>query len=357
MSLDRRVWDKAEYAADIVNFQAGEDTMFSARDMVPWHGQGNVVSTVSDAVEAQRLSGIEDATLEPVYIRSAEGVFVPVSDRRAVMVPSQGQPLQIVSDRYALMQPRDAFAFADTVISTGDAWYETAGSLKGQRLYWIMLRINDEIRLGPGGEDLLKPFLFLRDARDGTSAFKWSLVTERVVCRNTWRRASAEGAITSIVHRIGLEARLKEAHQVLLKARSKMELERAVVEALAVTQVTVQNVQDFYTSLLPLPTPPDLEGLKGDTRVKAEEAYEVSRMHVVRDRGTAFRLFEQGKGADLAGKTAWGLFNSVTDFVDHYRQPGAKQETVMYSSLLGVGADLKTRAMSLASDLAGVSQN
>jgi hypothetical protein len=64
-------------------------------------------------------------------------------------------------------------------------------------------------------------------------------------------------------------------------------------------------------------------------------------------------LFEaQGQGAELtaANGTAWGLLNSVTEFVDHERR-ARSQDSRLDSAWFGQGAAVKQRALDHALQL------
>lgn len=49
-------------------------------------------------------------------------------------------------------------------------------------------------------------------------------------------------------------------------------------------------------------------------------------------------------GADLAGETAWGLMNSLTEYVD-FRKKARNQSSRLNSAWFGDNAQLKVRAM------------
>jgi len=61
----------------------------------------------------------------------------------------------------------------------------------------------------------------------------------------------------------------------------------------------------------------------------------------------------QGQGSELisASGTAWGLLNSVTEYVDHERRARSK-EFRLDSAWFGQGAALKQRALDYALQLA-----
>lgn len=57
--------------------------------------------------------------------------------------------------------------------------------------------------------------------------------------------------------------------------------------------------------------------------------------------------FHEGPGHELAGETAWGAFNAVTDYIDHRVSGG--QDRRMSSSWFGEGARKRRKAFELIS--------
>jgi hypothetical protein len=58
-------------------------------------------------------------------------------------------------------------------------------------------------------------------------------------------------------------------------------------------------------------------------------------------------LFEgESKGFELAGTTAWGMLNAVTEYYDHHAT-GRSQDSKLNSTWFGVGNKVKNRAVEL----------
>ena len=153
------------------------ESMFYVREM-PWHGLGTEVQEAPDSREALRLAGLDwNVVQEPIYTgrkELVEGYKVNVRD-------SDRKPLGVVTDRYRVIQNREAFAFTDSLLGEGVS-YETVGSLMGGRKVWLLARMPHEYIIS--GERI-SPYLLFSNTHDGSGAVRVALTPIRVFCSNT----------------------------------------------------------------------------------------------------------------------------------------------------------------------------
>ena len=64
-------------------------------------------------------------------------------------------------------------------------------------------------------------------------------------------------------------------------------------------------------------------------------------------RQSVVRAFEDSPGSEMAGSTAWGLFNAATYFIDHERNLPASTDA-WEASVTGSGVGLRQSAFDLA---------
>lgn len=118
---------------------ANVESMFYVRE-VPWHGLGTRVNEAPASEDALRLAGLNWSVVqEPVYTEQKE----QVEGWRANIRDSDRKVLGVVTDRYKVIQNRDAFAFTDALLGEG-VRYETAGSLLGGRKVWLLAHMPHE---------------------------------------------------------------------------------------------------------------------------------------------------------------------------------------------------------------------
>lgn len=115
------------------------ETMFYTREK-PWHGLGIMVNEAPKSEEALRVAGL-DWHVNQVPIYTGQGHIV--EGYKANIRDTDNKVLGVVTDRYKIIQNKEAFAFTDELLGAG-VHYETAGSLQGGRKVWFLARLPRE---------------------------------------------------------------------------------------------------------------------------------------------------------------------------------------------------------------------
>lgn len=198
--------------------------------------------------------------------------------------------------------------------------------LREGRKFWALARTGQSTTLK--GRDKVDGYLLLATACDGTLATTAQFTSVRVVCNNTLSIAlgNATGAI-KVPHRSQFDPEVVKRQ----------------------LGITVSSWDGFVTrmkALVDRPVDPDsVEGLL--RRVLTYQAPD-SKATVVNEQALAAvrALYEGGgRGALLASSrgTAWGLLNSVTEYVDHHRRARSGDHR-RDAAWFGPGAQMKQRA-------------
>ena len=141
------------------------ETMFSARE-VPWHGIGTVVPDALTAEEAIRESGLDwEVTKEPFFVKDSSGEYHLAPRFYATVRSTDGRILGSVKEDYTVFQNRDAFSFADNLVDSGEAKYETAGSLFHGAWVWLTMKMPKQVLIA--GDDPVDMYLLLNSSHDG----------------------------------------------------------------------------------------------------------------------------------------------------------------------------------------------
>lgn len=234
-----------------------------------------------------------------------EGCRVP--GYKANVRSSDDTTLGIVSDRYKVVQNRDAFRFTDNLLGEG-VTYETAGALQGGRKVWILARIPQRYIIAG---DEIAPYLVIMNAHDGSSGIKVAMTPIRVVCQNTLNLAlNRAKRIWTTKHTEHVMSRVHEAQETLMLAETYMgELGRSV-EELSRIRLTDRKVMEFTEAFFPASNDmPDVQRknnlwLRADLRRRYWDAPDLSRV----------------------GKNGYGFVNAVSDFATH-AEPIRKTKT------------------------------
>ncbi len=214
------------------------ESMMSVRE-VPWHGLGTIVPDVLTAQEALVAAGLDwEVDLYPLhtYAHYERQLHIGVVhdgddsiEMRRVMIPAREvviegsfavvrdsdlSTLGVVGGQYVPIQNHESFAFFDTLVDSGDAKYETAGSLKAGRVVFLTAKVPREIKIG--GADAVDLYLVLSTSHDGSLAFRCAVTPVRVVCQNTLNYGlSIAQQNWSIRHTDQAEGKVAEARQAL----------------------------------------------------------------------------------------------------------------------------------------------
>ena len=301
----------------------------------PWHKLGVALSepaTAAAAIDAAGL-GYEVESL-PVFAAGPDGP-IDIPTLRLNVRADTRVPLGVVSDKYRIVQNREAFGFLDGLVAGGEVRYHTAGALgRGERI-WMLAQLPGPLRVGRT-DDLVEKYLLLYNSHDASSALRVLWTPTRVVCWNTCSAAlrAGEGTGLTIAHTGAIEGKVAEARRVLGLANNYYAAFGEGADLLAGRQAGRAQLDAYFQALYPDPA----EGVD-PARARA------TRM-------TLHGLFEQGMGQDLPGVkgSLWAAYNAATELVDHHQGKDARRR--MEGAWLGDGAKVKRRAWDLAMDLA-----
>lgn len=300
----------------------------------PWHGLGNHLPpnqplevwaeqagmnwSINES-EVRFVSGMTDTALGNIHAFPEQKVLYR-SDTKI--------PLSVVSRRFQVVQPAEIIEFYRDLTEVGGFELETAGVLKEGRKLWALARTGQSAVLK--GRDQVNGYLLLATACDGTLATTAQFTSVRVVCNNTLAIALSDNSCAvKVPHRSQFDAHTVKRQLGITISSWDGFMTR--MKALAQCKVNDAVAEAFFRRVLTYPassasTP---NHTTNDSAIKA-----------------AHELFTgRGKGADLdsAAGTAWGLLNSVTEFVDHHRR-ARNSDYRLDSAWFGQGASIKQKA-------------
>ena len=296
----------------------------------PWHGLGNKLVAHQPIEMWKDQAGmdwaIEESEVRYISGNNNVGVINAFPEQKVLYRSDTKAPLAVVSKRFKVVQPGEILEFYRDLTSHSGFELETAGVLREGRKFWALARTGQSTVLK--GRDRVDGYLLLATACDGTLATTAQFTSVRVVCNNTLRVAlsGASGAI-KVPHRSRFDA-------------------DTVKRQLGITVSSWDGFVARMKALVECPVDPDtVEGL-----LRRVLTYQVQdgKANVVNEQAlaTVRALYEGGgRGAMLASScgTAWGLMNSVTEFVDHHRRARSEDHR-RDAAWFGQGAQIKQKA-------------
>ena len=287
---------------------------------VPWHGLGKRADGLMTAAEAIDLAGL-GWTVSPrqMLIMAGEPSRpTPVKGMFAITRDSDESVYGAVSKHYKPIQNAEAFDFFDAIVDSGDAKYETAGSLAGGRRVWMTAKVGDTMTINGEEHDM---YLLLINSHDGLNALQAVTTMVRVVCQNTEQMALRNAKSSwSLNHRLDIKGKTQEAREALGLAFAYKDAYEAEMAAMLAIDVTVDKFEQLLRSVLP------------------EQARQTEK-----NVSAMLGLYESSPsiaGTDAAG-TAWGAYNALSQWASH--KPARTQEARMISNIGGNGNVLRNR--------------
>src|SRR5581483_4472215 len=216
---------------------------------VPWHRLGTKLdqpATAGEAIEAAGLNYLVE--LKP--LKTNEGH--DISTRKATVRSDTNAVLGVVGNGYVPVQNLQAFGFLDAIVADGGLRYHTAGALgKGEKI-WMLAKLPGHIQV-KNSADIVDKFLLLSNAHDGSAALRVYFTPIRVVCQNTLALAErrSQGQGVSILHKGDLEAKIKEAQQVLGFATQFYDDAAERINQLASYYPTQAQVSAYFQEIYP----------------------------------------------------------------------------------------------------------
>lgn len=306
----------------------------------PWHNLGNQLPAKQPIEVWATQAGMDWNICEtPVRYLTDQagplGSIMSFEDQKVLYRSDTKAPLSVVSKRYQVVQPKAVLEFYRDLTEISGFELETAGVLKEGKKFWALAKTGKESTLK--GNDLVKGYILLATSCDGSLATTAMPTTVRVVCNNTLSIA-LNGACTAVRVPHSTSFDPQAVKKQLGIAVSQWDSFMYRMKTLSERKVKSHEAMNYFLKVLCQADAHDdpATGLVNERALKrVQELYG-----------------GKGKGSDLASAsgTAWGLLNSVTEFVDHERK-ARSQDYRLDSAWFGQGASLKQRALDHALQL------
>lgn len=206
------------------------------------------------------------------------------------------QCLGIVSNKYKIVQNRDAFAFIDGLIGP-NAQYANAGACKNYKVNWIQVKLQPRNIMG----DDYNNFLYFKNSFDGGSSVKVCVTPVRIACSNMLNLAVKRAQrVFSIRHTGDIANKIREADMTLELSEKYLTQVNEEYVRLARIKFTEQQVNSFWEQLFPI---------KKDDTVTAKNNAEKKRDQM----RVAYNADDLG---NFRG-TAFGVVNAVSNVLNN----------------------------------------
>lgn len=271
-----------------------------------WHAIGKSVEECKDMEQVLKASGLDyDVEKKPIFMtQKHDDFFTKIPNRFVTVRNSDEHPYDVVSDKFEVIQNRDAFDFVNYM---GDELrFLKAGETQSGMVYIIGALPEVDI-LG----DKFTPHVLFRNGFDGKTKITAAICPLRLVCQNQFNFAFKNTQNTMTIRHVrNAESKLLEARETLKLSAEYMQELNAMAERFAAMKIGEGGVEKIAKYLFPIPE---------DTAINP-----FKRKNLENQRQAFIAAHEQEDNRNFRG-TAWGLINAYTDMITH-KEPAGKRE-------------------------------
>lgn len=296
-------------STDKIVLPASEFTAISETRVATWDSIGTSVSTCRNLDQVLAASGLDyEVTAQQVYMPcTVDGVtsWHKIPNRFATVRSTDGHPYDVISDKFEIIQNREAFDFVNYM--SEDLEFVKAGETASGVVY-IIGKLPEVNILG----DAFTPYVLFRNGFTGKVKITAAICPLRIVCQNQFNVSfqNTENTVT-VRHVQNAERKLEEAREVLKMSADYMTELNAMAERYAGTRLTETQVEWAMKVMFPID---GIENMNPFKRKTLEDALNQFK-----------NAYQADDNANFRG-TAWGLINAYTDFITH-QVPQGKTST------------------------------
>lgn len=271
-----------------------EKTIWDSRKAL-WNGIGTEIKKALSAEEALEMAELDwNVIQKDLFTEDGE----KIEGFKANVKETDGTVLGIVSDKYVVVQNKDAFSFVNLLFGKG-LTFETMGSMKNGRSIFMVLRFPQEYIIN--GERIT-PYIVVSNSHDTTSSLRISVCPLRVTCANMLPLVLKHSKRSwACIHAGNLDDKFELAKQTLQFAENYMGSLGEEFHELQNKQLTETKVLEIVNELIPEP----------------EDASEQQKKNVRRLREDILYRYNFAPDLVTLKHSAYRLVNSVADHICH----------------------------------------
>ena len=303
---------------------------FTGRRDAIWHSLGNELEADAPISKWKTQAGM-DWTAEESNVSFIAGIDDPTKKfktfpKRKVLYRSDTlEPLSIVGSGFNVVQPGEVLEFFKDLVGEHGMTLSTAGCLFGGRRFWALAETGNSTEVVTG--DVVKSFILLTTALDGTLATTAKTVATRVVCNNTLTVAMGEavGRQSRVSHRNVFDPRAVMLDMKLIDTAWDAFMKN--IKKMADTPMTVATADEFFRESF----------FNHEFDAEHQPQTNINRVKSLNQK------FITGVGSEFHAETVWGALNAITEEFTH--GSGRRSASSQFcESLLGQSDAIKNRA-------------
>ena len=261
------------------------------------------------------------------------------SPQKTIIRNDTGEFISTMSAGYKVVQPMEILETHRQFLDVGGYHLRAAGIFKNGARFWSMAEGHGELELAGG--DKVKSYLFMASACDGSSATYAIGTNQRMSCWNMAPGiildAKNNGKFIRVTHSQVFNA--DDARVQIQANDDNFKLWCEDARHLAQEKIQIEQAQQYFNTVFDIEEENEIDD-QGRLNKRVQKCLEL------------FSGAGMGSQLEAAKSTAWGMYNAVTEFVDHHAKNNNAENRFM-NATMGNGLRLKRRAWENALEMIG----
>jgi phage/plasmid-like protein (TIGR03299 family) len=281
-------------------------------------------------------------TMDENGVTSAKYVDVP--KKQAIIREDNNSVIGIVGTKYKVVQNMEVFNALDTLVDAGDARYAAAGEFNGGSNIWMVLELPRGVSVA---NDPHAAFLLVKTSHDGSSSVVIKPIIERLFCANQVNGLISNGRNRKfneytyrMSHTTNQELSIADIRNITNLTYTAIADYELVANNLMQKRMTREQTLNFFKNVWALPS--TVEDKPYDLLTRGERKQQTIAKEA---RAKAWSIYSESETQENIRGTAFGAWQAVIEFADHYASGGA--ERLAAATLSGRNDRVKTKALSL----------
>tara|TARA_R110000824_G_scaffold367453_2_gene556599 strand:+ start:1629 stop:2708 length:1080 start_codon:yes stop_codon:yes gene_type:complete len=297
-----------------------------------WHGLGTVVDTAPTPGQALTLAKLDWQVKESyeVFADFEGGALngltrTVINSHKALMRSDTNDVLSVVGKSYQPVQNDQLAQLCYALAESDDSVrVESAGSMRGGRRVWFLLKAPTLFIDSGGAEDKIEPYVLAYNSHDGTSAIEFMETSIRVVCNNTATMARNQRSANRFHfrHTGSVLDRIENAAAMMRDRFAGVQAWKERADKMAAKKMTTQQVQEFFTSVYericnPIPLKPIQPDDPNRRSWTTEQKRADTKYRRAVDTIAAWTNIFAKEADEGFAPSVWLAANAITNWCDH----------------------------------------
>lgn len=288
---------------------ANDVTFFADSRNDAWHQLGQQVERTMTAQEVLDFAYLSRWNVRkvPAWAADEDGNIIQMDNRYATIrtnpITGVNEYLGDVGNRYEVVQNESLVEFMDALVDESGAHFETAGSLRGGTQVFVTMKVPGYmVFTGTGGvEDKTDLYIAVMNSHDGYGSLSVRVTPVRIVCANTQSAAIARTkSVWTTRHTINALKAVEDAREALGVTFTYADAFAEEMQKLIDREMDHMQIEKAVNAIF------DVDGAE-------TERARNGRMDNAAQVMTGLNL----KTVLGFENSAYGVYNAVTEWVDH----------------------------------------